>query len=105
MELLSMKRIGSLAAASFASARPEVMKSLPSSDSFWVTRHGKTKGVIPMVKECWQEMTADEKVDHLREAFREAIDRQDAAIADIEDRVSAIESQTARIGRRVVTKL
>lgn len=50
-----------------------------------------------MVKECWQEMTADEKADLLREAFKEAIDRKDAANAEIDARISALEAQAARV--------
>ena len=57
-----------------------------------------------MVKENWNEMTADEKADHLREALKEMMNYQTAAQARIEARIGVLEEQAAGIERVIASK-
>jgi hypothetical protein len=52
----------------------------------------------------WIAMTPAERADNLREALKEAIDHQDAVFADLENRIMALEEQTARLVQIIAPK-
>jgi len=52
-----------------------------------------------MIEENWMAMSAAERADHLREAFKDMIEYQDAVIAELEARIMALEERAANFAR------